>query len=217
MTRFAGNKPSRRLKKSKRAGMKRAALLATVAALPASLGAVQVGLPAAGAATVAPSAPTPVWHVSRAPKLRVDVAAGCPASVAAYHDVVNTFPGPPLVPAGPKAGLVCRYGPSTTKPGPARLERVTRLDQAQANALDSAVRRLSLAPPTGTMNCPADFGVIAIIGLSFPGRTDVGLWYNASGCQTLDNGRIGSFAGGNPSFYNGFLSAIDRLSPPVVI
>jgi hypothetical protein len=57
--------------------------------------------------------------------------------------------------------------------------------------------------------------LVAVIGFSFPGRPDVGLWYDASGCQTLDNGRIGSFEGGNPSFYDGFLNVVDRLSPPL--
>ena len=153
----------------------------------------------------------PIWHVSRSPKLRVDVAAGCPASVSAYQDVVNTFPGPPLVPPGPDAGLICRYvGP----PGPRQLARQTRLDEAQAQVLAEAVRSLSLRPPAGVAMCPADFDTNALIGFSYLGRPDVGLWYHASGCQSLDNGRIGSFETANPSFYNGFLVTIDRFSPP---
>ncbi len=188
--------------------MKGPGVVATVAAMSAVLCAVQAQPPAADAAA-------PVWHVSRTPKLRVDVATGCPGSIAAFQDVVNTFAGPPLVPAHPKAGLICRYGPSTASPGPAQLERQARLDQTQADLLAAVVRQLSLAPPTGVSHCPADFGLVAVIGLSFPGRTDVGLWYHASGCQTLDNGRIGSFEGGNSSFYNGFLSVVDRLSPPL--
>jgi len=128
---------------------------------------------------------------------------------------VNTFPGPPLVPAHPKSGLICRYGPSTANPRPAQLERQSRLDQAQASVLVTAVRQLDLAPPAGITHCPADFGLVAVIGFVFPGRPDVGLWYDASGCQTLDNGRIGAFEAGNPSFYNRFLSVIDQLSPTV--
>jgi hypothetical protein len=95
------------------------------------------------------------------------------------------------------------------------LARQTRLDQAQADLLASVVRKLDLRPPTGTTACPIDFDVVAVIGLAYPGRSDVGLWYHASGCQTLDNGRIGSVETGNPSFYQGFLSTINRLSPPV--
>ncbi len=77
----------------------------------------------------------------------------------------------------------------------------------------TVVRRLSLAPPTGISSCPADFGIVVLIGFSYPGRADVGLWYRASGCETLDNGRIGSFEGGNPSFYNAFLDTIDLPAP----
>jgi hypothetical protein len=201
-----GLAPARRGARAVRARCARVA--ATLAAISVALLAVQSQPPAASAAAR-------VWHVSRTPKLRVDVATGCPVSVAAYQDVVNTFPGPPLVPADPKAGLICRYGPSTAKPGPARLERQTRLDQAQADLLTAAVRQLSLAPPTGVSFCPADFGLVAVIGFSFSGRPDVGLWYHASGCQTVDNGRIGSFQGGNPSFYNRFQSVVNRLSAPV--
>jgi hypothetical protein len=174
----------------------------------AHVGPVPVGSPVASTGAA-------VWKVSRSPKLRVNVAAGCPPVLGRYQDVVNTFPGPPLVPSDPRAGIICRYGPSATKPGVARLERQTRLSSARAAVLTTAVRRLSLAPPAGVMHCPADFGVVTVIGLSFSGRPDVGLWYQATGCQTLDNGRIGSFEGGNPSFSNGFLTTIDHLSPPV--
>jgi hypothetical protein len=154
--------------------------------------------------------PANLWYVSRSPKLRVDVAAGCPASVSAYRDVVNTFPGPPLVPPGPDGAIVCRYlGPS----GPRQLARQTRLDEAQAQLLSEAVRGLSLRAPEGVYMCPADFNTNALIGFSYLARPDVGLWYHASGCQSLDNGRIGSFETANPSFYNGFLVTVDRLSP----
>jgi hypothetical protein len=51
-----------------------------------------------------------------------------------------------------------------------------------------------------------------IIGLSYASRPDVGLAYHATGCQTLDNGRLGSFEGGNPSFYDTFASVVDRLT-----
>jgi hypothetical protein len=179
-------------------------------AVMAALGLVPAGASVAGTADR-------VWYVSHAPKLRLDVAAGCPTSVAAYQDVVNTFPGPPMVPARPKSGLICRYGPSMATPRPARLERQTRLDPGEASLLAATVRQLDLKPPAGVSSCPADFGVVAVIAFSYAGRPDTGLWYHASGCQSLDNGRIGAFEGGNPSFYNRFLNTVDRLSPPVNI
>lgn len=166
-------------------------------------------------AASAPAQPGSVWYVSRAPKLRVDVAAGCPASIGTYQDVVNTFPGPPLVAAGPTRGLICRYSPRASTSRPGNLVHQVRLTRAQAQALGAVVRSLDLTPPAGTAHCPAAFGTVALIGLSYATRQDIGLWYEASGCQTLDNGRIGASETGNPSFYNRFLSTVNRLSPPV--
>lgn len=91
----------------------------------------------------------------------------------------------------------------------------TSLDRSQAQQLASVIREIDLARPSGTFSCPAGFfGAVTVIGLSYPGRADVGLWYSTSGCRTLDNGRIGAFEDGNPSSYQGFETAIDRLSPP---
>jgi len=161
-------------------------------------------------AGLVPQGHTSVWQVSRSPKMRVVVAAGCPATVAGYQDVVNTFAGPPLVPASPRAGLVCRYG---GLPQPGMLRRQTRLGTTQAAALAKTIRALSLATPR-EMWCPLADGTVAVIALVYRDRPDVDLWYNASGCQSLDNGRIGAFEGNNPSFYTGFEQTINQLSPP---
>jgi hypothetical protein len=164
---------------------------------------------------VAPAAATSLWYVSRGPKLQLHVAAGCPKSVRGYQDVVNTFPGPPLVPAGPTSGLICRYRPSVLPQGASRLARQTGLGTAQARRLATAVRKLDLATPSGAASCPADFGSVALIGFAYPARPDVALWYQASGCQSIDNGRLGASETGNPSFYAGFLGVVNSLSPPV--
>lgn len=151
------------------------------------------------------------WFVPRTPKIKVDVAAGCPRSVTMAQDVVNTFRGPPLVPAGPSGGLICRYqGP----PHRGRLGRQTRLAAAGAKRLAAKVRALDLKAP-GPALCPDDIGSFAMIGFSYPARPDVGLWYWTSGCQILDNGRIGAGETANPSFYVGFLQEVNKLSPPL--
>jgi hypothetical protein len=177
-------------------------------------GGTAVGLAAAGDANGAGT-----WFQPSSPKLDVNVAKGCPSSLASFQDVVNTFPGPPLVPAEPRAGLICRYGPIYgVGPTPASqrlLATSKRLDEAQAQALATVIRALTLTVSVGAASCPADFGEVAVIGFEYPGKADVGLWYRTTGCQTLDNGRIGAFEEGNPSFYNGFVNLIDRLSPPV--
>jgi hypothetical protein len=161
---------------------------------------------------------TGTWFKPSSLKLSVSVAAGCPGSDVGYADVVNTFPGPLLVPADPSAGLVCRYGPGVSLgangSGRELLVSSTRLDNAQAQQLASVIRRIDLAAPSGTFSCPLDVGAAATVGFSYPDRVDVGLWYRTSGCQTLDNGRIGAFEGANPSFYDAFETVINRLSPP---
>lgn len=164
---------------------------------------------------------TGTWFKPSSPKLSVSVAAGCPGSDASYADVVNTFPGNPLVPADPSAGLICRYGPGVglelNGSGRGLLESSTCLDRAQAQQLASVIRQIDLTAASGSFSCPSDEGEVAVIGLSYPDRSDVALWYRTGGCQTLDNGRIGAFEGANPSFYNAFESVVDRLSPPVDI
>ncbi len=159
------------------------------------------------------------WFTTSSPALSLSVAAGCPGSDASYADVVNTFPGPPLVPADPSAGLICRYGPGVglgvDGSGLGLLVSSTRLDRAEAQQLAHVIRQIGLSEPSGVVSCPDDIGEVAVIGFSYPDRTDVGLWYRTTGCQTLDNGRIGAFEEGNPSFYDAFETGIDRLSPPV--
>lgn len=156
--------------------------------------------------------------IPRSPALLVSMNAGCPATDVGYRDVVNTFPGPPLVPPGTTGGLICRYGAGPhlglNGAGTGTLASSRRLGEAQADELANAIRQVNLDAPFGSSGCPADVGLVTVIGLAYAGRADVGLWYKSSGCQTLDNGRIGAFEGGNPSFYNGFEGVINHLSPP---
>lgn len=154
------------------------------------------------------------WHVSREPKLRVDDAAGCPRSLSGYGDVVNTYSGSKLVPPGPTGGIICEYHPTggSVAAEAGQLTRQTRLDPVEATHVAEAVRGLDLRPPTGKYDCPAAIGAVEIIGLSYNSGPDVGLWYSASGCKSLDNGRLGSFEVGNPSFYETFEEVINDPS-----
>jgi hypothetical protein len=174
---------------------------------------------AAGLVVAGGGAGAGTWFQPGSPKLQVNVAGGCPRSLGNFQDVVNTFPGPPLVPTRPGDALICRYGPIYgVGPTPATqrlLVTSTRLHEAQAQQLATAIRSISLTATVGGFSCPADLGEIAVIELAYSGRPGVGLWYRTTGCQTLDNGRIGAYEGGNPSFYNRFENLIDRVSPPV--
>lgn len=83
------------------------------------------------------------WELSSDPKLRVDVAGGCPLSLFGDQDVVNTYTGSKLVPADPTGGLICRYYPTGGLPSPTQggqLAQETRLDSAEANELATAIR-----------------------------------------------------------------------------
>jgi hypothetical protein len=112
--------------------------------------------------------------------------------------------------------MVCVYGSRVGSglPDSGRLIHTVLLTATDAASLVAAVRGLDLHKPTGEFHCPSDVGRATVIGLAYRGRADVGLWYAADGCQTLDNGRLGAFQGANPSFYNGFQPVVDRLAPP---
>ena len=153
----------------------------------------------------------------RTPAIRVTQATGCPASLGTAADVRNDPGGLTgrLVPTGtqPASALICRY------PGMAVADRLhfptgrVVLGRAAAGELARALGQVSLGQPTGTFSCPADFNSVAIIVLRYPPRSDVDIWYKTSGCQTLDNGYVSAFEGGNPSFYNTFMNTYARVVP----
>jgi len=157
---------------------------------------------------------TAIWLIPRrAPDVRVTLSGGCPPNVAFNGDIRNDQVGldDHLLQENPLRGLVCRY--SATAGGPA-LYRMTSLDETSARQLAEVILRVSTAAPHGATSCPAAFPTATILVFSYLRHSDVDLWYNDTGCQTLDNGRVGAFQGGNPAFYGPFESLIDRLSPP---
>jgi len=156
------------------------------------------------------------WFTPQSPKLRVSVARGCAPSDAGVADVVNTVAGATLVLPRPTEGLICQYGSRAGSglPGSTLLVGHRALDGSEAENLAAVITRLDLRRPSGVFHCPADVGLVTIIGFSYSGRPDVGLWYKASGCQTLDNGRLGAFQGANPSFSD-FQSAISAFEAPL--
>ena len=155
---------------------------------------------------------TPAPHASDpAPRIRVSVEGGCPASLGTARDVHNSATGlaHALVPrpAAVDGGLVCQYGLSQPG-GPSDqpvLTRRTSLDAARARSLAAAAARIDLGRPGGTYHCPAQlFGAFTIIVLRYQAGPDIDLWYNTSGCQTIDNGEVRGYQAGNPSFYDTF-------------
>jgi hypothetical protein len=103
--------------------------------------------------------------------------------------------------------------PAHLQPRFPELYRQVRLTAAQAFGLARVIGKVSTAAPKGTFSCPAGWSTATVIAFSYRGRSDADLWYYDSGCQTLDNGKIGAFQGGNQNFYLHFVPLIDRLAP----
>ena len=151
--------------------------------------------------------------------LVIDVAAGCPNSITGYTGVANTYGGSRLVPAGPISGLICRYQPQATAASAegGQLVRQDRLDSADTSELARALRSITF-PQTLPTRCPKGAGPQVVMGFSYPFGPDVGVWYSASGCHTLDNGELGGSEGVSPNYHNPFAhfeAIMNKLSPPV--
>jgi hypothetical protein len=119
----------------------------------------------------------------------VTVRGGCPASVDYGTDVSN--PGSrltaTLVPPQdrPTHGLVCVY-PEPRSYIPPR----------------PPTREVIALYATGTTSCPGGDENITVIVVSYAGRADVDLRYNAFGCRDIDNGYVGAFQAANMPFGN---------------
>jgi hypothetical protein len=146
----------------------------------------------------------------------VTIVGGCPASVAGYADVSN--PRGDLIshmlPSGiPGDGLICRYSGSIRPGHPDALAGATFLARSDAAALARSTNAIWTGfAGSSVSGCPEDNGLVDVIVFGYLGQSDIDLWYDASGCQSLDNGYISGEEGGNPSFYDGFQPVIARLT-----
>lgn len=132
------------------------------------------------------------WDTPRTPTISVQVDVGCPPRVTKARDVVNADPvDRTLVPTGilPNAAVACIYSGQLN---PSTNHLAIILDSAGAARTAASLQHVSLKRPTGTVNCPGDSGAFAILAFSYPHRPDVDLWWDTTGCQTIDNGRIGA-------------------------
>jgi hypothetical protein len=155
--------------------------------------------------------PVPVRDTVRGRRMHVTVTGGCPASDAGYVGVTSSGAdlNRRLVPAAaPVAGLECRYngmngdsgygGNGGRKGRTWQLRRATVLTAGQARRLASSMARMPLSHVDGGVTaCPMDDGSAEVIALSYPGRPDVDLWDNLTGCGGIANGHIVS-GGGDP-------------------
>jgi hypothetical protein len=132
--------------------------------------------------------------------LTVNAARNCPVSAGKARDVKNTAASSSRllsssVPA--TKGLVCVYGGSLN---PAQVRQII-LNSAKASRLAAVLRQVSMqGPPNGPVNCPADTGGFTVIAFTFTEAPDEDVRWDDSGCQTLDNGRVGTTQIANDSF-----------------
>jgi hypothetical protein len=137
--------------------------------------------------------PVPLRDDATGPRMRVTVAGGCPetdANEVGVSNINGAYLNTELLPtAPPTSGLSCEYG--DLNGNQSGLITSTTLNSTAAAQLASAVTSSSLGHLDNAMtNCPADFGSVTVLVLSYTGRTDVDLWYARTGCQWLSNGYI---------------------------
>ena len=176
-------------------------------------------LVAAGAAVlVAATAGVPVHrpaetarHRALPPGPRVTLAGGCPYRLGTVADLRNSGGGlaDRFVPRAPSGGLICRYGS-----GAGARYRSVRLGRDAARRVADRLDRIPPGVTAAPHGCPMDTGTATVLVFGYPHRTDVDVWYHDSGCAWIDNGTLRADALARPSFYAGFVPAVDRLAPP---
>jgi hypothetical protein len=159
---------------------------------------------------------TPTVDTGSGRRVRVTIAGGCPATIAGYGDVANPrgdLTARMLPAETPTAGLICRYGRVFGASKASTLAHSTVLSTPPARTLARSVNAIwTGSAGTGSTSCPDDTGVSDVIVFGYTGRSDVDLWYHASGCQGVDNGYIVGVQVGNPSFFDGFQPLLSSLA-----
>jgi hypothetical protein len=156
----------------------------------------------------------PTTTTTTPPAVRVVVRSGCPEQIGRDQDVENPSSalGQTLLPsAQPTGALWCSYD-ALRRPTALPTER--RLTASEAVSPARVINRLDLhtqLPANAVTTCPPDKGTADILVFSYDGKPDADLWWHSSGCQSIDNGTRRSFEGGNPSFYSGFMDAMQQL------
>lgn len=146
--------------------------------------------------------------------VRVPARGPCPPSVQGYSDVANNGQDlrSRLLPAGALFGLICRYGQG---PGATAftLIRSALVNGRTALIFEQVISKISTKKSAGVAACPAQFATVTVLAFGFSRRADIDLWYNDSGCQTLDNGFLEASEISNPAFFNQFIPLVTELSP----
>lgn len=160
----------------------------------------------------------PVPDTASGPRIRVTLNDGCPADLANAADIENnagTLRSRMLPAEEPSGGLICEYG-GGSEPGSGASRQFatsTTLTASTATALANVINAIRLqSDDSQIVSCPMDHGQNDVLLFAYPGQSDVDLWYHPTGCQYLDNGFVVARETGNPSFFNGFMPVIQKLT-----
>ena len=139
------------------------------------------------------------------PSTRIDVAHGCPTSIATAASLYShPFANPDqtgldttLVPGVPTAAVICHYSAvnfaatghgSNAVIGGSLLDATT-LDATHAQTLASTANSTEPAPFVSTCTPDLDGPEYTVMAFSIPNRADVDVWYkDYAGCPNLTNG-----------------------------
>jgi hypothetical protein len=179
------------------------------------------------------SLPAPNTTTNTENQIRVEIADGCPASLAAHHEDNGTAanwianPDPTrldttFVPGTPTSALICRYAAmyvTTTAADGRKLDggavfSTTTLDAATAATLATALD--DIVPWNFVAGCQAgpQHARYTAIVFAIPGRSDVDLWLKDwVGCPEVGNGArtSGLLVNGQGA---AFLAQLDAAAPP---
>jgi hypothetical protein len=71
---------------------------------------------------------------------------------------------------------------------------------------------LKLGKPKGVYHCPAQLHSVTLLAFGYSTRRAVDLWYNDSGCQTLDNGTITAWQVASSVDFGRFVRLVNQLA-----
>jgi hypothetical protein len=197
--------------------MRKLVVAAAMVAASASAGCASHS--ASPARTMSSSKPVVGLAQDTGPTFDVTVAHGCPKRLDDPSRPSNSAAGltDRLLPddATPSAGLICEFGAAESGQAlTTELRRSVRLDTAKADTLAHVAGRLSLAPLTGAVSCPADFyGAVTIIAFTYPNDRTIDLQFHTAGCRTLSNGYVVANEVEHSAFYDGFEGVFASLAP----
>jgi hypothetical protein len=129
----------------------------------------------------------------------------CPAALGKTRDVTAPLNhGTQLAETrpAPSTALICQYGSAFNQgPGPRHtLVQQTQLAAPAAKKLSDAAAAISVENSTNTAGCPNDTGNVTVIAFGYHNAPTVDLWWNTTGCQTIDNGAVQARQVANDSF-----------------